>query len=321
MFFNKNKYWHHSCNNYYELKDFKKGGSFLKENIKVALVQFSPKSMHQIEENVAFIQKKIIQLSNQGNELIVFPEMSITNFFEHGPNGKVEYWNKGAIPDNHPAIQKIIEVTKQQACYTIVGFAERSSTIGKIYNTAMFIGPNGFIGKTRKVHFPGLEKLYYSKGLDIPVFDTPLGKIGISICYDSMFVEYLRALSVKGAEMIVMTSSIWKGGGKGGIGLEKSKRQFWDHLPAVAAVEHQSFVLACNGGGSHMIGEKVGDWERLGLSKIVDPTGEVLTNTDGNDEVILTADLQKKKLEEARLAYSFLSDREPELYKDLTELI
>ncbi|MFB4165001.1 carbon-nitrogen hydrolase family protein [Alteribacillus sp. JSM 102045] len=292
----------------------------MKDNVKAALVQFSPKPMQHMEQNVEFITNKIVELSNKGNELIVFPEMSITNFFEHGPEGKIQYWNNGSLSVDDNVVQKIVEVTKKQNCYAIVGFAERSRMIGKIYNSAACIGPKGIIGITRKVHFPGLEKLYYSKGTEIPVFDTPLGKIGISICYDSMFVEYLRALAVKGAEIIVMTSSIWKGGGKGGIGLETSKSQFWDLLPMVASVEHQSFVIACNGGGSHMIGEKVGTWERLGLSKIVDPTGDVLTKTDGNDEVVLNATLEEKKLKESRMAYSFLNDREPELYQELTEL-
>jgi predicted amidohydrolase len=289
----------------------------LKENINVALVQFSPWPMKEMQKNVQFIIGKIKELTAKGKELIAFPEMSVTNFFEHEPKGKENYWKNGAISIDDPAITQIVEVVKEKNCYVVVGFAERSELIGKIYNSALLIGPEGIIGITRKLHFPGLEKLYFSPGSEIPVFDTPIGKIGISICYDSMFTEYLRVLAVKGAEIVVMTSSIWKGGDKGGIGSEESKEKFWDQLPVTEAVTNQVFVVACNGGGTHMIGKEIGTWERLGLSKIVSPMGEILAKLGGNDENLLHAELKKDLLEEARSVYTFLSDRVPHMYKDL----
>jgi predicted amidohydrolase len=283
----------------------------MKKNVKTALVQFSPWPMRQMEKNVSFISTKMEELAKSGNELIVFPEMSITNFFEHHSNGKQDYWESGSISLDSPQLETIKNGAKQNNCFVVVGFAERSDVPGEIYNSAALIGPEGIVGITRKVHFPGLEKLYYKTTNQIEVHDTPLGKIGICICYDFMFPEVTRALAVKGAEMIVISSSIWAGGEKGGIGSLEYKKTYWDQLPLVKAIENQTYIIACNGGGSHQIGKDLGEWKRLGLSKIVSPTGQILAKVDHQDDAVLTALLDAADIDLARKQYTFLADRSP----------
>lgn len=289
----------------------------MKSEIKASVVQFSPRPMREKKENVRYILEQIDQLVSAGNELISFPELTITNFFEHEKNGRETYWNEGTLDIDDPLITTIQEAAIRHGVYVVVGFAERGELVGKVYNSVMLTGPNGLIGITRKMHLPGLEKLYFSSAMEIPVWDTPIGKIGISICYDSMFMEYLRILALKGAEIIIMSSSIWKGGEKGGIGPAKSKEQFWDQLPLFSAVTNQTFVLANNGGGSHFLGQNVGVWERLGLSKIVSPLGTVLARCEDNEDAILTATLKQEELVQARNVYSFLIDRMPYKYNEL----
>lgn len=290
----------------------------MREQVRASLVQFSPRAMNEKEWNTQFIIDKI-RLLSKDSELIVFPEMSVTNFFEHSGEGKLNYWRNGAILPDDELLQQIALAAKEENVYTVVGFAERSHEIGKIYNSTILIGPEGPIGITRKIHFPGLEKLYFSPGTDIPVFDTPIGKIGMSICYDSWFPEHVRILAAKGAEIVVISASIWKGGMKGGIGHQGSKEVFWDKLPIVKAIENQVFIVACNGGGEHFLGESVGRWERMGMSKIVSPLGEVLASAPGNGEEFLTARLEREVLEQGRASYAFLIDRAPAMYKDLCE--
>jgi len=291
----------------------------MKSTVKAALVQHSPFSMWDKEKNASFISEKISELARRGNELIVFPEMSLTNFYEHIPNGKKTYWDNGAITFDDPYLQRIIETVKEHQVHIIIGIAERSDIIGNIYNSALLIGPEGIVGIARKVHFPGLEKLYFTPGSDIPVFDTPLGRIGICICYDCMFPEHVRMLASKGAEIIAFPSSIWKGGNKGGIGALGSKEQFWRELPAVRAVENQCFIIACNGGGTHDLGPELGTWERMGLSKIVSPSGKILAQAEGNQEEVLEALLEREVLEDSRSVYAFLSDRRPNMYKEIAD--
>ncbi|MEB3101771.1 carbon-nitrogen hydrolase family protein [Ferviditalea candida] len=292
----------------------------MKQSVQAALVQFSPWPMREMDRNVDYIKSQIDNLAQTGNELIVFPEMSVTNFFEHDANGREAYWNHGAIAIEGPQLNSIIMKAREHQCYVVVGFAERSPVIGMMHNSAALIGPDGLIGVARKIHFPGLEKLYYTSGTSIDVFETPIGRIGICICYDCMFPEVTRALAVKGAEIIVSVSSIWEGGAKGGIGLPEYKKAFWDQLPLVRAMENQAFVIACNGGGSHMIGRDIGTWSRLGMSKIVAPNGEMLAKADHADEAVLTAVLKERELIQSRSQYTFLADRKPYLFQDLNTI-
>ena len=292
----------------------------MKDEIRTSLVQFSPQPMRDKGENCDFIEEKINELSSENQELIVFPEMSLTNFFEHGDGGRLAYWKYGAITLEDPLIDRIVSLSKKKGVYVVFGFAERSNIVGVIYNSAMLTGPGGPIGITRKIHLPGFEKLYFSSGNEIPVFTTALGKIGLSICYDSWFPEYVRVLAIKGAEIIITPASIWMGGSKGGIGREILKREFWDSVPLVKAVENQAFILACNGGGTHWMGDELGTWERMGMSKIVSPFGELLASTPENDESVLSAVLKHEDLEASRSVYTFLADRAPAAYAELSKV-
>lgn len=281
----------------------------MKENISVVAVQHCPWEMDCREKNINFIIKKMKKHAEEGVELIVFPEVGITNFFRHEPGGLEKYWKKGAININSKEIERIKEEAKINNVYVVVGFAEKSDSVGTIYNTAAVIGPNGIEGITRKVYMPGLEKLYYTKGNEGKVFDTPIGKIGIVICYDAMFPENFINLSMKGAEIIVVTSSIWAGGVKGGVGDKEYKQQYWSVLPMVSAVQSQSFIVSANACGSLNMGDGVGVWERLGLSKIVAPTGQVLSEASVEEEEDIKAELKRERLIEAKTSYRFVDDR------------
>jgi len=279
------------------------------ENISAIAVQHSPFEMEYRERNLDFIISKIRYHAELGAELIVFPEVGITNFFRHEPGGLEKYWSEGAISLQSKEIKKIEEVAKSCNVYTVVGFAEKSESIGIIYNTAALVGPKGIEGVARKKYMPGLEKSYYSRGGVNEVFDTEIGKIGIVICYDAMFPENFINLSMKGAEIIVITSSIWAGGDKGGVGDKENKKKYWTVLPIVSAVQSQTFIVSANACGSLNMGSGIGTWERLGLSKIVSPTGEILSEARIENEVDLRADLKVDNMVKARTSYRFVNDR------------
>ncbi len=279
------------------------------ESLNVSAVQIAPRGVGGRTKNVENILETLRKEAAGGSQLIVFPEVSITGFFRHEPGGLLAYWEKCAIDPNGPEIQKICDAVKELHVFTIVGFAEHCWATGKIFNSAALIGPSGVIGITRKMHLPGLEKLYFSPGRDVPVFDCELGRIGIVICYDSMFPEYIGALSRQGVDIIVFTSSIWAGGAKGGVGTEESKRKYWSVLPLVTAIQNQSFVVSCNGCGTEDMGALAGEWERLGLSQIVTPTGDVLQKAGEAEAEVISARLDRDVLVNARTSYRFIADR------------
>ncbi|MES1924364.1 carbon-nitrogen hydrolase family protein [Salinisphaera sp. T31B1] len=281
----------------------------MQSDTAVSVVQHAPREMGQSETNIDYIVASLAAEAARGSRLVVFPEMGITSFFRHEPGGYERYWREATIELDGPELARIIEAAAAADVHAVVGFAERSASTGVIYNSAALVGPAGILGVTRKVHLPGLEKMYYTPSDSIDVIDSPFGRIGIAICYDVMFPEYFRALSDQGAEIIVFCSSTWRGGAKGGVGLEGVKRDYWSALPMVTAIQNQAFVVACNACGRLDMGDQAGTWERLGLSQIVAPTGEVLAAAGDCDEEIIRAELAVNDMVAARTSYRFLTDR------------
>lgn len=283
-------------------------GSLMKNDIVASVVQYQIGQFTERAHNLQHLLEVIEAEAKKNTQLVVFPEMCITGFFSHDPNGLRRYWDEGTIELDGPELQALSAATKKHGLHVVVGFAERGEQVGVIHNSAALIGPDGIIGVTRKIHFPTLEKLYYTAGDTIDVFDCDLGRIGMVICYDAMFPEYTRELFHQGVEVIVFTSSMWRGGNKGGVGIDGPKRDFWKQLALVTAVQNQAFVVSANGCGCQNMGSLAGTWERLGISQIVAPTGEVLQCATESETTVLTATLPFAKLVEARTSYRFITD-------------
>lgn len=281
----------------------------MQQDIEVSVVQHEPEAMDRRSNNVEYILSRFHELAGRGSRLVVFPEVGITSFFRHEPGGLRRYWEQGTVRLDGPELTTITDAARELDAYTVVGFAEQTSVTGIIHNSAALIGPEGIVGITRKLHMPGLEKLYYTPGQVVEVFECGLGRIGIAICYDSMFPEYFKALSDQGADIAVITGSIWAGGEKGGVGVEHLKREYWSALPMVTAIQNQAFVVACSACGNLDMGTQAGTWERLGLSQIVAPTGRRLAWAGGTEEEVIGAVLSTEELAEARTSYRFLADR------------
>ena len=279
------------------------------KDIPVSVVQHEPGDLDHRQENLAYILERFHELAAKGSRLVVFPELGITSFFRHEPGGLRRYWERGSVAAHGPELTAIVDAARALNAYTVVGFAERSFVYGTIYNSAALIGPEGIVGITRKLHLPGIEKLYYFAGEGVDVFDSSIGRIGIAICYDAMFPEYFKAMSDQGVDIVIITGSFWAGGEKGGVGVESLKREYWLALPMVTAIQNQAFVVACNACGQLDMGSHVGTWERLGLSQIAAPTGRRLARACETEEEVISATLTSQELVEARTSYRFLADR------------
>lgn len=289
----------------------------MQKEINVSVVQFEPEPFREKDKNLQFHLKKIEELS-ANNDLIVFPELSLTNFFEFGENTRLDYWKASEIVEGK-FIQEIISHVKTKGIYVVCGFSEKSNLKGYIYNSALLIYPDGSHRVYRKVHLPGPEKLFFTPGETIDVFGSDLGKIGLSICYDMFFPEVSRILALKGAEIIINIGSVWKGGSKGGIGagderVAKSKVRKFNLIPVVQAMCNQVYFISANGCGKWYGGEEYGVWERIGCSKIVDPLGNIIAQAGSEPEVI-RALLTEEQLLLHRTSYSFFMDRSPNAYK------
>lgn len=258
--------------------------------------------------NVEFILETLRAEAAGGADLVVFPEVSITNFFSHGPDGVRHLVEAASLTLDAPELAAICDLARELGIHTVVGFNERAPIDGLVYNSSALIGPEGIVGVSRKQNFPGIEKLYYTPGDTVETFTCGLGRIGIVICYDALFPEMARAHFLNGADIIVFSSSFWRGGEKGGVGDPGTKRKIWEDLPFVTAVQNQAFVLSANCCGAHDLGGGLGAWERMGLSQIASPASGVLARAGQQGETILRAALENADLVAARSNYRFLTE-------------
>lgn len=238
--------------------------------------------------------------------LVVFPELALTGF---PVDGQVLAHRIGDSDD----LAAIEAAARAAGAYAVVGFAEENPGQAP-FNSAALFGPDGLVGVVRKRHLPGREREWFSPGGAPVVFATDIATIGVAICYDAWFPEYVKAQALAGAEIIVNINSIWAGGRDGGIGDGAVKRRYWTALPTARALDTQAYVLAGNGFGAHDFGAGIGTWRRLGRSRIVDPRGRVLASGPPDEPAVLTAPLRASVLDRARRAIPLLADsREDEL--------
>ena len=177
----------------------------MKQKIKLALCQIAPKRENK-QANLAKIQEQALKAKAAGADLAIFPEMCLTGYvLQDQVYGLAE-------PIPGPSVAKVEEIAKKTGLHIIFGMPELSEkTQATVYNTAVLVGPNGFIGKYRKMYLPTHsvfeEKRYFRAGYEPAAFQTELGNIGLTICYDVFFPEVFRMPRLKGAQLIVCISA------------------------------------------------------------------------------------------------------------------
>jgi N-carbamoylputrescine amidase len=157
------------------------------------------------DNNIAATLRHIDTAAAQGARLIVLPELANTGYafdtraeaYDHAepvPDGVTcQAWAKAAAAHN---------------AYIVGGITEIDGVT--LYDTAVLIGPDGYIGRYRKTHLWNREKLIFTAGNDYPVFDTRIGRIGLLICWDIWFPEVPRILAAQGADIICSVNNwVW----------------------------------------------------------------------------------------------------------------
>ncbi|MCP4590698.1 MAG: nitrilase [bacterium] len=168
-----------------------------------------------------------------------------------------------------------------------------------VFNTTCLIGPEGILTKYRKVHPWTPWELHASpadlEGYDQPLFpvaDTPLGKIGVAICYDWLFPEAIRQIAANGAEVIVRVSAYMDPWGA------TPPMDWWTLVNRTRALENLSYVVASNQAAA-MSNYPPFSWP--GGSMIVDYDGRLLAQTDpGPGEKVVVAPIDIPALRHAR---------------------
>jgi len=270
------------------------------EKFNVALAQISCK-VGDKKHNINTMKKNIKQAKEKGANLIIFPELSLTGYL----NRDLAYELAEPIPG--PSIHSLEEIAKKENTYIVFGMPEQSEKAHNVlYNTAVLLGPNGLIGKYRKMHLPTHsvfeEKRYFRLGYEAPVFETKIGKLGLAICYDIFFPEIPRLLRLKGSQLIICISAS-----------PAVRSRFFEAFTATRALENTVFLAYVN-----LVGVENG-LQFWGGSRIIAPDGSILAKAKYDEEDLVIGNIDYADLKRAEAFVPTLRDLRPELFDSLRE--
>jgi len=267
-------------------------------------------------------------------DLLVFPELSLQGYLYQLtpdwtlPAEELEYQYANAEPVPGETTGILVEAARRTGLHIVFGLTERvegyGGGTGCLFNTAVLLGPAGLVGTYRKVHIPAGEHHVFRAGGGFPVFDTPLGRIGLQICYDKCFPEPSRVYALKGAEILVMPTAYPTSGPlamDGRVLVEEYSGYTYDVFERCRAMENQAWFVSSD----HVGVDPKGCFEFYGHSRVIHPSGVPLVEV-GKEEGMAVAyglDIGGEVLR-ARTKWFFglnlLADRVPELYREISEL-
>ena len=267
--------------------------------MKIALIQHQPTS--DLDQSRQRGLDALEEAAAHGANLVVYPELAFTPFFPQHRAGPDVQSLAESVPG--PTTEAFQEAAQRLGVVVVLNLYERDGD--RAYDTSPVINADGsLLGKTRMMHitdYDGFhEQGYYAPGdTGAPVYDTAAGRLGVAICYDRHYPEYLRSLALGGADLVVVPQAGTVGEWPDGL---------YEAELRVAAFQNGYFMALAN---------RVGEEERLtfaGESFVTDPFGRIIAQAPSGQETILYADLDLSRCAEAPARRLFLKDRRPEAY-------
>jgi len=254
---------------------------------KVALIQMV--SSASIADNLKQIEGFMFQAREDKAELVVLPE----NFAFMGIN-ETDKLQVAEVEGQGPIQAKISQLAKQLGLWVVAGTIPIKGTGSKVKASSLVYDDKGLqVARYDKIHLFDVrvseheahtESLTIERGDQLVVVDTPVGKVGLSVCYDLRFPELYQHLLVKGAQLFTIPSAFTAVTGLA----------HWEVLLRARAIENLCYVLAPNQGGHHENGRNT-----FGHSMVVEPWGRVLEQK-GTGAGVITATIDLQRLQQLR---------------------
>lgn len=228
------------------------------------------------------------------SDLLIFPEMFLTGY-----SLRDRLWEEAEeIPG--PSSSKISKLAVENNMNIICGMPEKGQNMGRLYNSALLASSDGEIHVYRKSYLanfgPFEEMRYFKPENNIQVFDTPIGKIGIVICYDLFFPELTKSYALQGSDIIVCISAS-----------PSTSRKFFEKVLPARAIETTNYMIYSN-----LVGRE-DDMIFWGGDQIVSPKGFTMAKGNYYEEDMLNVKIDEDSLEEARRGRPVLSDTRPQM--------
>lgn len=262
------------------------------QNVKVAVVQMV--SGREPTLNLEAAGRLVAEAAEQGAKLVVLPE----NFAVFNPVDLPSLAEVAGDP-NAPFQSFLSKLAHAHGIWLVGGSIPirpaRQDADPRVFSSCLVYRPDGELAaRYDKLHLFDVditdaqgryrESERFRYGDSVVVFDTPFGRIGMAVCYDLRFPELFRALTERGAEIIVLPSAFTRLTGQA----------HWEILVRARAIENTCFLLAAGQGGRHDARR-----ETFGHSMIVDPWGVVLAGL-GEGEGVAIASLDARTLSNVR---------------------
>ncbi|MCW5965393.1 MAG: carbon-nitrogen hydrolase family protein [Bryobacterales bacterium] len=267
-----------------------------------------------IEANLELIHAACRKAASEGAELVLLPELSATGFIPNHPPQDHATWLAESLagawrmaqPIDGPLVHGLAEISRSTGVFLAAGMLEHAGNV--LHNTHVLVGEGKLHGAWRKLHVPLFEMPFYNGGGAAPVVDTPLGRIGVNICFDAFLPESTRLLGVQNAEIVLFPFA---------ADPQPVTPEGWYHWahPVLQArcAENGVFGVACNYLGEVIFAGVAQCFP--GGAAILDPTGAAITAIETE---IAVATLSRDALLEARSRFEYtFRFRRPALYGSL----
>lgn len=252
--------------------------------MKAGFYQFDVK-LGQKRHNLEKVHERLIK---SDFDLMILPEFFNTGYLFSSKEQFMEVAE--SIPEGE-TIEMLSKIARTKNGYVIGGIAEKDGK--ELYSTVIVVGPDGYMGKQRKIHLTNLEKPFFENGTDIKIFDLDGVNVGIAACFDAWFPELSRILMLKGAQIICTPANF---GGPWTLDVIK-----------VRAMENIVYWILSNRIGFESREDIEADFR--GDSRVIKYNGDILVQASAQEKIcIIDIDPEEAKNKSTIMSDDFITE-------------
>lgn len=266
--------------------------------LRVGYYQFRP-AFGKTEKN---LNKIVSALKKVNVDLVVLPELAFSGYYF---KDRHEVKSLSDDPNHSVTFESLIALCRDRNFFLVTGFAEKAKD--KYFNSAALIGPEGIIHIYRKLHLFNEEKNWFDPGdIQLQVNDIRDTKIGMMICFDWIFPEVMRILSIQGTDIICHPSNL--------------VLDYCQHAMISRTIENGVFAITTNRYGQD--NRPHGSLKFTGKSQIVAPKGVLIHRAKSQQEDLFVTKIDPQLARDKKITplNQIITDRRPEFYKILSKI-